>query len=35
MPLRLASTTYFSGGEHPAGQAILGPIAKAAIQSVW
>ena len=32
-----ASTTYFSDGEHPtaAGHAILGPIARAAIQSVW
>jgi lysophospholipase L1-like esterase len=32
-----ASTTYFSDGEHPtpAGHAILGPIAQAAIQSVW
>ena len=32
-----ASTTYFSDGEHPtaAGHAILGPIAKAAIQTVW
>jgi lysophospholipase L1-like esterase len=32
-----ASTTYFSDAEHPtaAGHAILGPIAKAAIQSVW
>jgi len=32
-----ASTTYFLDGEHPspAGHAILGPIAQAAIQSVW
>ena len=32
-----ASTTYFPDGEHPsaAGHAILGPIARAAIQSVW
>jgi phospholipase/lecithinase/hemolysin len=32
-----ASTTYFPDGEHPsiAGHAILGPIAQAAIQSVW
>jgi len=32
-----ASTTYFSDGVHPtaAGHAILGPIARAAIQSVW
>ena len=32
-----ASSTYFSDGEHPtaAGHAILGPIARAAIQSVW
>jgi len=32
-----ANTTYFSDGEHPsaAGHAILGPIAMAAIQSVW
>jgi len=32
-----ASTTYFSDGEHPtaAGHAILGPIAKSAIQTVW
>jgi lysophospholipase L1-like esterase len=32
-----ASTIYFSDGEHPtpAGHAILGPIAQAAIQSVW
>jgi len=32
-----ANTTYFSDGEHPtaAGHAILGPIAQAAIQSVW
>jgi lysophospholipase L1-like esterase len=32
-----ASTTYFSDGEHPtaAGHAILGPIARVAIQSVW
>jgi phospholipase/lecithinase/hemolysin len=32
-----ANTTYFSDGEHPtaAGQALLGPIAQAAIQSVW
>lgn len=32
-----ANTTYYSDGEHPtaAGHAILAPIAKAAIQSVW
>jgi lysophospholipase L1-like esterase len=32
-----ANTTYFPDGEHPsvAGHAILGPIARAAIQSVW
>jgi lysophospholipase L1-like esterase len=32
-----AGTTYFLDGEHPspAGHAILGPIAQAAIQSVW
>jgi lysophospholipase L1-like esterase len=32
-----ANTTYFLDGEHPspAGHAILGPIAQAAIQSVW
>ncbi len=32
-----ASTTYFPDGEHPsvAGHAILGPIAQAAIQTVW
>jgi lysophospholipase L1-like esterase len=32
-----ANTTYFPDGEHPsiAGHAILGPIAQAAIQSVW
>jgi lysophospholipase L1-like esterase len=32
-----ANTTYFLDGEHPspAGHAILGPIARAAIQSVW
>ena len=31
------NTTYFSDGEHPtaAGQAILGPIARAAIQTIW
>jgi lysophospholipase L1-like esterase len=31
------SATYFSDGEHPspAGHAVLGPIAQAAIQSVW
>lgn len=32
-----ANTTYFPDGEHPsvAGHAILGPIARAAIQSIW
>ena len=32
-----ANTTYFPDGEHPsiAGHAILGPIAQAAIQTVW
>jgi lysophospholipase L1-like esterase len=32
-----ANSTYYSDGEHPsvAGHAILGPIASAAIQSVW
>ena len=32
-----ASTTYFLDGEHPSatGHAILGPVAQAAIQSVW